>query len=343
MRTLLTERNLQSAGSFIFDDIHDPSARERLLDIAERVSSLIAASGGTILSLIDKPDDVRVATAGRPDAATSTRLRSVGSDGRPAERAGGRRPPHGVLPGRASPRRRVHRVRGRDRAPGRRHRPRPDARHRTPGLRPDGPGGDDRALRRSPRATSTSRTSVPTYWRVSTRSTSRSGRRSGPASSARSATGWSTSVRCSTCSTRSATTASRRSSRTVCPVAATPLDDLHEERGRDRARQSTAVSAPTRCGSASSDRATSPERIPRPIARSPAPTPTCPRDVDAGCGGRRRRRACRRSRPCVGLAAKCRRLARGRHAPTTSTSSMCACPTCSTPKSRAMRSPTAST
>ena len=69
MRTLLAERKLESAGSFIFDDIHDPAARERLLDIAERVSRLIAASGGTILSLIDKPDDVRVATAGRPDAA----------------------------------------------------------------------------------------------------------------------------------------------------------------------------------------------------------------------------------------------------------------------------------
>jgi inosose dehydratase len=69
VRTLLTERSLESAGSFIFDDIHDPSARERLLDIAERVSRLIAASGGTVLSLIDKPDEVRVATAGRPDAA----------------------------------------------------------------------------------------------------------------------------------------------------------------------------------------------------------------------------------------------------------------------------------
>jgi len=69
VRTLLTERGLESAGSFIFDDIHDPSARERLLDIAERVCRLIAASGGTILSLIDKPDEVRVATAGRPDAA----------------------------------------------------------------------------------------------------------------------------------------------------------------------------------------------------------------------------------------------------------------------------------
>jgi inosose dehydratase len=69
VRTLLADRKLESAGSFIFDDIHEPSSRPRLLDIAERVSRLIAASGGTILSLIDKPDDIRVATAGRPDAA----------------------------------------------------------------------------------------------------------------------------------------------------------------------------------------------------------------------------------------------------------------------------------
>jgi inosose dehydratase len=69
VKTLLAERNLLSAGSFIFDDFHDPAARQRLTEIAERVSRLIAASGGTILSLIDKPDAVRVATAGRPAAA----------------------------------------------------------------------------------------------------------------------------------------------------------------------------------------------------------------------------------------------------------------------------------
>jgi inosose dehydratase len=69
IRQLLTERNLLSAGSVMFDDFHDPSARDRLVGIADRVCRLIAASGGTILSLIDKPDDVRVATAGRPGAA----------------------------------------------------------------------------------------------------------------------------------------------------------------------------------------------------------------------------------------------------------------------------------
>lgn len=69
VRQLLADRDLLSAGSFIFDDLHDPDARSRLLDVAARVSLLITASGGTILSLIDKPDAVRVATAGRPDAA----------------------------------------------------------------------------------------------------------------------------------------------------------------------------------------------------------------------------------------------------------------------------------
>lgn len=69
IRRLLAERGLLSAGSLIFDDLHDPAARDRLLGIAERVCRLITASGGTILSLIDKPDAVRVATAGRPDAA----------------------------------------------------------------------------------------------------------------------------------------------------------------------------------------------------------------------------------------------------------------------------------
>jgi inosose dehydratase len=69
IRELLETRNLLSAGSVMFDDFHDPAARDRLLGIAERVSRVIVASGGSILSIIDKPDDVRVATAGRPDAA----------------------------------------------------------------------------------------------------------------------------------------------------------------------------------------------------------------------------------------------------------------------------------
>ena len=39
VRRCSTDRNLPSAGSFIFDDFHDPTARQRLLGIAERVSA----------------------------------------------------------------------------------------------------------------------------------------------------------------------------------------------------------------------------------------------------------------------------------------------------------------
>jgi inosose dehydratase len=69
IRSLIADNHLLSAGSFIFDEFHDPDARERLVGIAERVCRVIEASGGTLLSLIDKPDAVRVATAGRPGAA----------------------------------------------------------------------------------------------------------------------------------------------------------------------------------------------------------------------------------------------------------------------------------
>lgn len=69
IRQLLDERGLRSAGSVIFDTIHDPAESERLLALTERVCRLIVASGGILLSLIDSPDEVRVATAGRPAAA----------------------------------------------------------------------------------------------------------------------------------------------------------------------------------------------------------------------------------------------------------------------------------
>jgi inosose dehydratase len=65
----LTTRRLRSVGSFIFDDLHDPSQLDRVLGTAERVSRLIAAAGGGVLVIIDRPDEVRVRTAGRSDAA----------------------------------------------------------------------------------------------------------------------------------------------------------------------------------------------------------------------------------------------------------------------------------
>jgi inosose dehydratase len=65
----LTTRRLRSVGSFIFDDLHDPSQLDRVLGTAERVARLIVAAGGGVLVIIDRPDEVRVRTAGRSSAA----------------------------------------------------------------------------------------------------------------------------------------------------------------------------------------------------------------------------------------------------------------------------------
>ena len=72
LRSILSSRSLISVGSFIFDDLHDPTQARRVASIAERVSAAIAASGGAVLVIIDKPDDVRVRTAGR--SAVASRL-----------------------------------------------------------------------------------------------------------------------------------------------------------------------------------------------------------------------------------------------------------------------------
>ena len=69
LRAELAERRLTSVGSFLFDDFHDPAARERLLASAERVGAFVAGAGGGVFVIIDKPDAVRVATAGRAEVA----------------------------------------------------------------------------------------------------------------------------------------------------------------------------------------------------------------------------------------------------------------------------------
>jgi inosose dehydratase len=65
----LTTRRLRSVGSFIFDDLHDPSQLDRVLGTAERVARFIVAAGGGVLVIIDRPDEVRVRTAGRSGVA----------------------------------------------------------------------------------------------------------------------------------------------------------------------------------------------------------------------------------------------------------------------------------
>ena len=69
LRGALTTRGLTSVGSFIFDDLHDPSKLADVLATAERACATIASSGGSMFVIIDRPDHVRVATAGRSGAA----------------------------------------------------------------------------------------------------------------------------------------------------------------------------------------------------------------------------------------------------------------------------------
>jgi inosose dehydratase len=69
LREALGSRSLQAVGSFVFDDLHDPAELERVLAATERVCRLIAAAGGEVLVIIDRPSPERAATAGRADAA----------------------------------------------------------------------------------------------------------------------------------------------------------------------------------------------------------------------------------------------------------------------------------
>jgi inosose dehydratase len=69
LRAALSSRGLTSVGSFIFDDLHDPSQLDRMLGVADRAGRLVAAAGGGVLVIIDRPDDIRVRTAGRSDVA----------------------------------------------------------------------------------------------------------------------------------------------------------------------------------------------------------------------------------------------------------------------------------
>lgn len=69
LRANLSSRGLTSVGSFIFDDLHDPARHDHLVATTERVCRAIAASGGAVFVVIDRPDEIRVATAGRPGAA----------------------------------------------------------------------------------------------------------------------------------------------------------------------------------------------------------------------------------------------------------------------------------
>ena len=69
LRAALASRDLRAIGSFVFDDLHDRAQRARVVAVAERACRAIAAAGGTVLVIIDRPCAERAATAGRSAAA----------------------------------------------------------------------------------------------------------------------------------------------------------------------------------------------------------------------------------------------------------------------------------
>ena len=69
LREELFGRGLTAVGSFVFDDLHDPACRERILVDTRRACDAIAAVQGEILVLIDRPGPGRVETVGRSDDA----------------------------------------------------------------------------------------------------------------------------------------------------------------------------------------------------------------------------------------------------------------------------------
>ena len=69
LRGALDERGLVAVGSFVFDDFHDPSRAHAIADEARRACRAIAAAGGGVLVVIDRPGPERAASAGRSAAA----------------------------------------------------------------------------------------------------------------------------------------------------------------------------------------------------------------------------------------------------------------------------------
>jgi inosose dehydratase len=65
----LGRRGLSAVGSFVFEPFHDRAAAKAILEVTRRACRAIAAAGGRVLVIIDRPDRERGATAGRSDAA----------------------------------------------------------------------------------------------------------------------------------------------------------------------------------------------------------------------------------------------------------------------------------
>jgi inosose dehydratase len=65
LRAELSSRSLTAVGSFVFVDLHDRSQRRNIRGLAARACRAIEAAGGTVLVIIDRPSEPRIATAGQ--------------------------------------------------------------------------------------------------------------------------------------------------------------------------------------------------------------------------------------------------------------------------------------
>jgi inosose dehydratase len=75
LRHALDSRDLTAVGSFIFDNMRDASQRQHVVEETRRACRAIAAAGGSILVIIDRPGARRAPTAGR--SADAPRLDSA--------------------------------------------------------------------------------------------------------------------------------------------------------------------------------------------------------------------------------------------------------------------------
>jgi inosose dehydratase len=73
LRHALESRELTAVGSYVLGDFHDAAQGRRVAAGTIRACRAIAAAGGSILVIIDRPSPARAATAGRP--ADAARLR----------------------------------------------------------------------------------------------------------------------------------------------------------------------------------------------------------------------------------------------------------------------------
>ena len=226
--TILSSRSLTSVGR---SSSTTSTTRVRRPDPCARRTGQPARSrpsGGGVLVIIDRPDDVRVRTAGRSAVAPrldDDRWRSMLEQ---IERGRRRCPRPRAASGRPSSRRGLHRVRGRGRAAGRRTPISTCASTPVTSRTPASIRWRPSSATPIASVTCTSRTSAPTFSLASMPRSSPSGKPSRPASSARSERGSSTSAPCSTRSTRAHFDGHATIEQDRVPGTGEPLDDLRQ-------------------------------------------------------------------------------------------------------------------